>query len=170
MTRNGYHSMGVGKLFHNSKEDDQSLFDSGRWDGNWYRYQNIEQGFLNSSTTPDAYHPDDFFRDYEIASRGIAGFSYLQSKVQEGKKENWLLAIGFKQPHTWYHMPKKYFDMYKGSRLFDRLDDRDRFFPNNTPSIGYRCCALERISYMNEEGRLPSREHEVPRFAMKVRD
>lgn len=169
MTRNGYHTMGVGKLFHSAKEDDKSLFDSGRWDGKWYQYQNIEQGYLNSSTTPDAYRPDNFFRDYEIASRGIEGFSRLQAKVSNGDKANWFLSIGFKQPHTWYHMPKKYFDLYKDNKIFSRLADVDRFYPNNTPSIGYRCCALERISYMNGEGRLPSTQYEIPRYAMKVK-
>jgi arylsulfatase A-like enzyme len=168
MTRNGYHTAGVGKLFHNAQMDDISLFDSGRWDGKWYQYQNIEQGFLNSSTTPDAYQSDEFFRDYEIATRGIQGLTDLRDKVKEGKKENWFLSIGFKQPHTWYHMPKKYFDLYKNSPIFDHLDDRDLVFPNNTPSIGYRCCALQTISYMNQEGRLPYEEYETPRFAMKV--
>jgi len=39
LTRNGYYTTGVGKLFHQSNYDDLSLFDSGRWDGKWYAYQ-----------------------------------------------------------------------------------------------------------------------------------
>jgi len=97
------------------------------------------------------------------------GLSQLQAKVKEGKKKAWMLSVGFKQPHTWYHMPMKYFEMYRNSTaLADELDDRDLVFPANTPTVGYRCCALERITYMNQDGRLPSVQFEVPRYAMKV--
>ena len=169
LTRSGYHSMGIGKLLHQSNMDDQSLFDSGRWDGKWYQYQNIEMGFLNSSTTPDAYRPDEAFRDYEIASRGIEGLELLRDKVRQGFKNAWVLGIGFKQPHTWYHFPKKYIDLYpKNSPAIIRLEDQDLVYPNNTPTIGYRCCALDAITYMNELGKLPSTRKETPRFKMRI--
>ena len=169
LTRNNYHTMGIGKLLHNSNMDDQSLFDSGRWDGKWYQYQNVEMGFLNSSTTPDAYRSDAEFRDYEIASRGIEGIELLRDKVGQGLKSGWMLGLGFKQPHTWYHFPKKYIDFYTdNSAAIARLEDEDLVFPNNTPTIGYRCCALDTITYMNDLGKLPSVSKEVPRFKMRI--
>ena len=98
----------------------------------------MEQSFLNSSTTPDAYHEESFFRDHEIATRAIEGLKTLESKIAQGPKRSWMLSVGFKQPHTWYHMPKKYFDMYRDSEILAELDERDLVYPDNTPSIGYR--------------------------------
>ena len=70
------------------------------WDGNWYEYQNLEVGLMNSSVTPDKVREHHEFRDYLFASRAI---KTLKAIVAENKY--FMLSIGFKSPHLTLHVP-----------------------------------------------------------------
>lgn len=119
LVRNKYHSAGVGKLFHHP-HNGSAEFPDGRWDGYWYRYQAYEQTFMNSSTTPDDNHREDEFRDHIISTYGIDKLRELNSKSLETKRP-FLMSIGFKQPHTQYHLPRKYFEMYRDNIFLENL-------------------------------------------------
>lgn len=64
--------------------------------------------------------------------------------------------MGFKQPHTQYHVPSKYVDMYRDSpfiRALQRSNDSMAAFPQGTPRMNYRCCASQVVRYMRDDGR-----------------
>ena len=90
--------MGIGKLLHQSNMDDQSLFDSGRWEANGINIRILRWVF---STLLPLQTPIDLTRLFETmnASRGIEGLC-SEDKVRQGFKNAWVLGIGFKQPHT----------------------------------------------------------------------
>ena len=119
LVRNKYHSAGVGKLFHHP-HNGSAEFPDGRWDGFWYRYQSYEQVFMNSSTTPDDNYAENSFRDHIIASYGIDKLKELHRKSNETKNP-FLMSIGFKQPHTQYHLPRKYFEMYRNNSFLRNI-------------------------------------------------
>ena len=171
LSRHNYRGLGIGKLFHNAKFDDKSMFPDDRWDGNWYTYQNNEEGVLNSTTTPDSERPESWFRDYLIATKAIDGLNEFYnnySRPESVVSNPWLLSVGFKQPHTWYHLPQKYFNLYRDSPIFRELDDEDNVYPKTTPTIGYRCCATMDMTLMENEGKVKSNKIEHLRDVMKI--
>jgi len=155
LVRNRYHSAGLGKLFHHP-HNGSSEFPDGRWDGYWYRYQNFEPTFLNSTTTPDSNLRVEDFRDYIISSYAIDKIHELNSKSKRSG-DPFIVSVGFKQPHTMYHVPRKYFNMYKGSTylqgIMNSTDEMQYMFPIGAPRMNYRCCALLKFWPMVEEGR-----------------
>ena len=62
LVRSNYSSAGIGKLFHHPRNGSQE-FPDGRWDGDWYKYQGIEQINMNASVTPDSNFREEEFRE-----------------------------------------------------------------------------------------------------------
>ena len=158
LIRQGYYSSGIGKLFHHARNK-TSDYNSGRWDGNWYKYQNSEGKFMNASTTPDSIRDIRDFRDYEIASRTIKKIKELHILSSKTKRP-FVISTGFKLPHTQYHVPRKYFDMYRNSTFLEeirRSNDKEFTFPPQTPRLNYRCCAGAVIRYLSDDGRSMSK-------------
>eukprot|EP01041_Mallomonas_annulata_P003383 gene3383-6712_t len=147
-----YYSASVGKVFHGTSGS--SAFPDGLWEGNWYRYQNKEQSFLNSSVTPDDTIPEEHFRDYIIADHAI---NKLHSLVRKSNANNrpFSLSIGFKQPHLQYHIPRKYYELYYNNSFLNNIlqyNKSSNKYPLHTPLMNYRCCAGD-FRPMNDEGR-----------------
>jgi arylsulfatase A-like enzyme len=166
LVRNNYHSAGIGKLFHHP-HNGSNEFPDGRWDGYWYKYQAYEQVFMNSSITPDDNFPEEDFRDYIIASYGIDKIKELVKKSQVTKNP-FSISIGFKQPHTQYHIPRKYFELYKNNTylsniLINAKNDPKYGFPVTTPRMNYRCCDRFKFWPMVDEGRKKSTKI-LPKF------
>ena len=101
---------------------------------------------------------------YVIADKAIEKLDELHIKSQQTSKP-FVLGIGFKQPHTSYHLPRRYFNMYKGNQfLKDILNTTNplRFmYPAGAPRTNYRCCAYFRFWPMVEEGHLLKRLHYI---------
>ena len=167
LVRNKYHSSGFGKLFHHPRNG-SAEYPDGRWDGQWYKYQNNELMYLNSSTTPDSTRREEWFRDHEIATRAIDSMRAM-SAASDSDGRPWSVSVGFKQPHTQYHVPRKYFNLYKNSRFLQemkRSDDKEWTFPSGAPRMNYRCCALSLVRYMQDEGRVFSNATTPPLYGM----
>src|SRR5258708_2139218 len=111
---------------------------------------------MNSSTMPDKVWPDSKYRDYEFASRGVAQLERMISS-----KKNFMLGVGFKNPHLQVHIPYKYYEMYKSRTAAFKLTKKELRFPHSTPDVAYRCCAEPHFMYMNEEGAKRS-ENDIP--------
>lgn len=154
LVRRKYHSAGVGKLFHHP-HNGSAEFPNGRWDGGWVKYQNEEDQYMNSSVTPDCNWNEDKFRDHIIASYGIAKLKELNEMWKMTGKP-FILSVGFKLPHTQYHIPCKYFEMYRNNSYLQSLLKRSvgsNKFPDHAPRMNYRCCAKESFRPIADEGR-----------------
>ena len=158
LVRQGYYSSGIGKLFHHPRNKTAD-YNFGRWDGGWYKYQNSEGKFMNASTTPDSVRDLKDFRDYEIASRTVKKIEELHALSSKTKRP-FIISTGFKLPHTQYHVPREFFDMYRNSTFLEeiRKSNNEEFaFPLHTPRLNYRCCAGAVIRYLDDEGRIMSK-------------
>ncbi|MDA0350306.1 MAG: sulfatase [Verrucomicrobia bacterium] len=117
--QNGYHSQGVGKVFHNWRQDD--------WKGDavsWsvpefmhYNTHNHDTPQIEGEAPADMASgfdgiecrdvPDDAYYDGRIADKAVETLRVLHKS-----KKSFFLAVGFWKPHIPFNAPKKYWDLY----------------------------------------------------------
>lgn len=145
--RNGYRTIGIGKISHSPDgfvygyEDqpstikelpyswDEFLFDSGKWGTGWNAFFGYADGEnrqgLNRQVRPyeKSSVNDDGYPDGLSANIAVA-------KLQELRKGNqpFFLGVGFFKPHLPFTAPKKYWDLYDRERM--PLAE-DSFIPKN---------------------------------------
>ena len=134
--RNGYTTVGVGKLSHSVdglvygyKEKpsdvkemphswDRFIFNPGKWKTGWnafFAYANGEnRQSLNGLVKP--------YESIDIADNGYPDGLILNSAVKELKKlkaeyKPFFLGVGFFKPHLPFNAPKKYWDLYERSSI-----------------------------------------------------
>jgi iduronate 2-sulfatase len=148
LRRIGYETTQAGKIFHwdgpNSEVWDHF------WDWDWYAYQNKEWDFMKSTVMPDKEKPEDSYPDHHIASETIKSLR----QFHERGDQKYMIAAGFKMPHTSLHVPYRYYDMYRNLSTTDvwKLTDAERSFPEAAPSHSFRCCTDTQFRFMNNEG------------------
>jgi arylsulfatase A-like enzyme len=144
--RYGYTTAGYGKIRHWDGPDDQIWND--HYSGDWYGYQGKEWGFMKSAVMPDKVKPEEEFPDHIFATKTIE-----QIKKLHNGPNYFMVAVGFKMPHTALHIPYKYFDMYRSrSKYAWQLGDEYRKYPPSSAIQGHRCCADMNFRFMNNEG------------------
>lgn len=144
----GYTTAGYGKIAH-WDGGDREIWSVEMQELGWYDYQSKERSFMNSSTMPDRVWPEEKFRDHMFATRAVA---QLGKFLQNRENKNFMLGIGFKNPHLQIHVPYAYYDMYKNRTDAFKLTKKELRFPHSTPDVAYRCCAEPNFMFMNEEG------------------
>jgi iduronate 2-sulfatase len=113
LKQHGYKSIGMGKIFHNNKNDEDSW---NEFHNNFYGYyldqQNLE--IVNSTGKGPAFESadvnDDKYKDGQMTKLAV-------SKLREFKDDKFILSVGFIKPHLPFNAPKKYWDMYEGIEL-----------------------------------------------------
>lgn len=120
--KNGYHSVGIGKIYHN-------------WE------QSIE-GDPNSWSEPQQYHWATHFTDWYVPGKpfevhtdlkkgasvqavDVPDEAYLDGRVANAavnklrllQEVPFFMAVGFWKPHLPFNAPKKYWDLYDRSKL-----------------------------------------------------
>jgi iduronate 2-sulfatase len=111
---------------------------------------------MNSTTMADKTQREEAFRDYIFTTKFL---DTLQLLVK--KPEKFMLSIGFKLPHLALHVPYKYYAMYKnnktaaGAEYAWKLTKKEIRYPPTSPAVAYRCCAMPRFMYMEEDGAKP---------------
>lgn len=131
LRRNGYYTVGVGKISHyadgylysytqpkSSRPElpyswDEMLFDAGKWGTGWNAFFGYADGSNRQSRNKQVppYEcgdvEDDGYPDGLTANLAV-------SKLKEisGKKKPFCLAVGFFKPHLPFTSPKKYWDLY----------------------------------------------------------
>jgi len=117
--QHGYQSIGVGKIFHNWRQDD--------WRGD--RVSWSEPEFLHYAThghdeakVDDPLPPNLASGVGGIECRDVSDEAYYDGRVARKalermralaqSEEPFFLAVGFWKPHTPFNAPKKYWDMY----------------------------------------------------------
>ncbi len=120
---NGYHTVSLGKVFHNPKDNAEGWSEPAwRTKGiPWYRRpanhdlheKRQKQG--NRKRGPaweSADVEDNAYADGVIAERAIADLNRLNKK-----SEPFFMAVGFLKPHLPFIAPKKYWDMYDHDQI-----------------------------------------------------
>lgn len=112
--KNGYHTMGIGKIFHEHAPEDVFDESGGRvkgfgpnppqrfvWSGNAGK-----EGYSRTSTDWGAYpEADSLMPDYQSAMWTI-------ERLNRSYDKPFFLAVGFLRPHVPWYVPQKWFDMY----------------------------------------------------------
>ena len=119
----GYHAQGIGKVFHNWRQD--------KWQGDaasWsvpavmhYNSHYNDKPVLEGTLPPDLSNhkltecrdvPDEAYFDGRIATQAIQAL-----KQYKEERTPFFLAVGFWKPHTPFNAPKKYWDLYDRAKL-----------------------------------------------------
>ena len=156
--RNGYHVQGVGKIFHNWRQDD--------WRGDavsWsvpavlhYNSHGNDKPQVDGALPPNFATgtggrecrdvPDDAYFDGRVAETAIEALRQL------GQRERpFFLAVGFWKPHTPFNAPKRYWDLYDRQTI---PIPRDVTPPTDVPEI-----ALTSARYQGDAGDLREMHH-----------
>ena len=140
----GYHTVGYGKIFHNTQDTASKSWTSGSaWIPGMdqvsernipHDYQLPENIALKKSTglgpaTEIFDGPDDSYFDGQLALKAIDTLSELSAGDAP-----FLLAVGFVKPHLPFNAPKKYWDLYSKDQF--SLADWDTL-PEGAPIQAY---------------------------------
>jgi len=134
--RNGYYTVGIGKISHSADgrlygyndpvgDDfelphswDERLFDAGKWETGWnaffgYADGSNRQGMKRLVKPYEAGAVDDMgYPDGLTAQLALKKLRELSEK-----KQQFLLAVGFFKPHLPFNAPQKYWDLYTEEEL-----------------------------------------------------
>jgi iduronate 2-sulfatase len=142
----GYHSVGMGKIYHGGLDDEASWSEPWRRpNANGYQLQENQElvarkraaarargltgkplsraargPAVESADVPDNAYPDGTCADMAIET------------LQRVKDKPFFLAVGFLKPHLPFNAPKKYWDLYDRSKI--KLADNP-FPPKNAPAF-----------------------------------
>lgn len=144
LRRNGYHTVGIGKITHSAdgllygydepvskKRElphswDELLFNSGKWKTGWNAFFAYANGENRQSLKKQV-------KPYEVGEVNDEGYpdglttNLALSKLKElkHKKKPFFMGVGFFKPHLPFNAPKKYWDLY----------NRDSITLSENPSI-----------------------------------
>ena len=120
---NGYRSIGIGKLYHGSLNDEPSWSEPShdKVGGNFYQLEENEAPPRpKKPMNPDGSRakiwgaamefvdaPDDVYEDGAIAAEAVKTLDRLARQ-----EEPFFLAVGFYKPHLPFVAPRKYWDLY----------------------------------------------------------
>lgn len=136
LRRNGYYTVGIGKISHSPDgydypysaprsnqlelpySWDEMLFDPGKWQTGWNAFFGYANG-TNRNTLKAQVKPyesaevnDDDYPDGLSANIAVTKLRELASKNQP-----FFLAVGFFKPHLPFNSPKKYWDLYEEAKI-----------------------------------------------------
>lgn len=119
---NGYHTVGIGKIFHNWGQalqgDPQSWSEpeTNHWAthySDWYIKERPYQIHSDIKKGPAVQYedvPDEAYLDGRIANAAV-------NKLRQLKETPFFMAVGLWKPHLPYNAPKKYWDLYDRNKL-----------------------------------------------------
>ena len=159
----GYRTAAFGKVLHYElgSLEQKHIWSEGHFHGNmemkkdgpgstpltWYEYQNWERKRMNSSVMPDPLKDLSTYPDAIIAQKAAE-----RIKLFSQQEDYWMTGVGFKMPHTSLHVPKQYYDMYNDRReIWMDTPDEVRRFPQDAPTVAYRCCSEPNWRFINKE-------------------
>jgi choline-sulfatase len=153
--KNGYHAVGIGKIFHNNIQDTPSWSepkmnvdgypydpdavyrkkDNVDWlekrkqelidKGDKRRIDRFGKWYLKHVATEIVDGPDDIYFDGAQTKVAID-----KMKKLAGGDQPFFLAVGYYRPHLPFNVPKKYWDMYDRDKI---PLASNRFIPQNAP-------------------------------------
>ncbi|MFT5498020.1 MAG: arylsulfatase A-like enzyme [Kiritimatiellia bacterium] len=155
----GYFSQGIGKIFHNWRQDIQG--DPLSWSVPQvmhYATHGSDKAIVEGALPKDLSKfsraecrdvPDEAYFDGRIAAAGVTALEQVAQRAQP-----FFLAVGFWKPHLPFNPPKRYWDLY------DRADFAPA--PNSYPPENVPALALHNgRELLSEKGRDLTREEIV---------
>lgn len=132
--RNGYESIGIGKIFHEYYCTQDSIsFSKPPTHNITYKIQQYYLPEHRSVEKTVSYEcvdvPDDTYEDGKVTNEAIQ-----QLHEFKASRKPFFLAVGFRKPHLPFCAPEKYWLMYY-DMMFDSIPNQDR--PINAPDIAY---------------------------------
>ncbi len=109
---NGYHTMGVGKLFHQHAPDGVFAESGGRVAGFGPRPPRRLNWDRDRTSTDWGAYPE---ADEEMADFATA--KWAAERLRRRHDRPFFLGAGFLRPHVPWHVPKKWFDMFPPDEL-----------------------------------------------------
>jgi len=132
---NGYETIGIGKIFHGSKQTQDTI--------SWSRvplysisskkkeYTLPENQHGKKATAMEvADYPDTCYWDGIVTQKALKTLDELSDN-----KQPFFLAVGFIKPHLPFSMPKKYWDLYQNKEFVH--DNTYNKRPFRTPQIAF---------------------------------
>ena len=128
LKKNGYKTMAVGKILHKHLPKKNLHLSGGRGKWNHNRDENgkqIESNWKSNKTLTD-WAP---YTGKESDMSDSKAAEWAVERLQKKHTKPFMLMVGFLRPHTPWHVPQKYFDMYDHEKLAvppyknDDLDD-----------------------------------------------
>jgi len=136
LRRNGYHTVGIGKITHSAdgllygyeepvstKRElpyswDELLFNAGKWKTGWNAFFAYANGENRQSLKKQVKPYEDGNVDDEGYPDGLTTNIAL-SKLRElkNKQKPFFMGVGFFKPHLPFNAPKKYWDLYERDRI-----------------------------------------------------
>lgn len=110
--QSGYHTMGVGKLFHRHAPEGAFAESGGRVPGFGPRPPKRLKWDRQGTSTDWGAYPET---DEEMPDFGTA--TWAVDRIQREHHKPFFLAAGFLRPHVPWHVPKKWFDMFPPDEL-----------------------------------------------------
>uniref|UniRef100_UPI00313B1BB9 sulfatase-like hydrolase/transferase n=1 Tax=Dyadobacter sp. OTU695 TaxID=3043860 RepID=UPI00313B1BB9 len=184
LRRNGYYTVGIGKISHSpddyvygytdSKSDkaelpnswDEILFDAGKWGTGWNAFFGYADG-SNRQTKKGQVKP---YEAAEVADQGYpdgltADLAVKKLKELTAKKEPFFLGVGFFKPHLPFNAPKKYWDLYDESKITLTPSPN---IPQNTNAASLHA-SRELNQYLSGEEQASLEKPVSPAYAQKLR-
>ncbi|MEE3240865.1 MAG: sulfatase [Pseudomonadota bacterium] len=149
--KNGYYTVGFGKIFHQAQDTAKKSWSTGTAPvlgsnqdpsstTGWRDYQRPENIALykkikHGPSTEIFDGLDESYIDGKIAKKAISTISKLAKLDQP-----FFVAVGFVKPHLPFNAPKKYWDMYDADQFnlpYDVDDDPRYNLPKHAPDKAY---------------------------------
>ena len=118
---NGYFTQGIGKIFHNWRQDDYKG-DAPSWSVPQTMHYNSHG---NDRAMVEGQLPESLTKIPKCEIRDVPDSAYFDGRIAdlavkalgEVKDKQFFLAVGFWKPHSHFNAPKRYWDLYQRSDI-----------------------------------------------------
>ncbi|XP_053400575.1 iduronate 2-sulfatase-like [Mercenaria mercenaria] len=128
----GYRSMGMGKIYHGTKESGGKDVQS--WSEPYFYGHNYVTGNRSWQAIPDHELQDKPLLDKQVADHAIKALRQFAPKAKTGEK-NFFLAVGFRRPHLPFVFPASIMHKYYPRNSIHLPSNP--YAPANMPNIAW---------------------------------
>ena len=160
----GYHAEGIGKIFHNWRQD-KHKGDAPSWSVPavlHYNSHGNDKAVVEGKLPPDTHKtpkcesrdvPDEAYFDGRIAKKAVDAIRRLKAKG-----EPFFLAVGFWKPHAHFNAPRRYWDFYERSKVAPANNPKP---PKGVPDIALHDGREIRRDFKGRPGGTPTAEDAI---------
>lgn len=156
--QSGYHTQGIGKIFHNWRQDDFKG-DAISWSVPQFMHYNSHG---NDKAVVNGTLPPNLSAVPKCEIRDVADEAYFDGRIarkavetlREIKDRRFFLAVGFWKPHSHFNAPKVYWDLYDRQHIGPA---RNPAPPTSVPAIALHDSREILRSFKERPGGRPTR-------------